>query len=102
MPFDGIRNLVLVRTLADVLDDLPDLFQKEDFSLANLPAHIEETVRSLAQLHADHHQNATFHERAVARTTALLAHPRFIGGLVIVVAVWMTLNLLAGPLGYPA
>jgi hypothetical protein len=59
MPFDGIRNSALVRTLADVLDDLPDLFQKEDFSLANLPAHIEETVRSLAQLHADHHQNAT-------------------------------------------
>ena len=68
----------------------------KDFPLANLPAHIEETVRSLAQLHADHHQNATPHERAVARTTALLAHPRFIGGLAIVVAVWMTLNLLAG------
>ena len=74
----------------------------KDFPLANLPAHIEETVRSLAQLHADHHQNATPHERAVARTTALLAHPRFIGGLAIVVAVWMTLNLLAGPLGYRA
>ncbi len=53
----------------------------KNFSLPNLPAHIEETVRSLAQLHADHHQNATPHERAVARVTALLAHPRFIGGL---------------------
>ena len=71
------------------------------FSLPNLPAHIEETVRSLAQLHADHHQNATPHERVVARTTALLAHPRFIGGLAIVVAAWITLNLLAAPLGYP-
>src|SRR5258707_5183102 len=29
MPFDGIRNSALVRTLADVLEDLPDLFQKE-------------------------------------------------------------------------
>jgi hypothetical protein len=29
MPFDGIRNSALVRILADVLDDLPDLFQKE-------------------------------------------------------------------------
>ena len=29
MPFDGIRNSVLVRTLADVLDGLPDLLQKE-------------------------------------------------------------------------
>ena len=74
----------------------------KDFSLPNLPAHIEETVRSLAQLHADHHQDATPHERALARTTALLARPRFIGGLAIVVAAWMTLNLLAAPLGYPA
>ena len=29
MPLDGVRNSALVRTLADVLDDLPDLFQKE-------------------------------------------------------------------------
>src|ERR1700674_4426068 len=29
MPFDGIRNSALVRTLADVIEDLPDLFQKE-------------------------------------------------------------------------
>ena len=29
MPFDGVRNSVLVRTLADVLDGLPDLLQKE-------------------------------------------------------------------------
>lgn len=29
MPFDGIRNSALVSTLADLLDDLPDLFQKE-------------------------------------------------------------------------
>jgi Putative Actinobacterial Holin-X, holin superfamily III len=29
MPFDGIRNSALVRTLADVLEDLPDLFRKE-------------------------------------------------------------------------
>lgn len=56
----------------------------------------------MAQLHADHHQNAAPHERAVARTIALLAHPRFIGGLAIFVVAWMTLNLLAAPLGYPA
>jgi uncharacterized membrane protein len=74
----------------------------KNLSLPNLPAHIEETVRSLAQLHADHHQNATPHERAVARVTALLAHPRFIGGLALVVAAWMTLNLLAAQFGYRA
>jgi len=29
MPFDGIRNSALVRALADLLNDLPDLLQKE-------------------------------------------------------------------------
>jgi hypothetical protein len=29
MAFDGLRNSALVSTLADVLDDLPDLFRKE-------------------------------------------------------------------------
>ena len=29
MPFDGIRNSALVRTVADVLEALPDLFRKE-------------------------------------------------------------------------
>ena len=29
MPLDGLRNSALLCTLADVLDDLPDLFQKE-------------------------------------------------------------------------
>lgn len=89
------KRLVVLPNRAKAVTD-------KHFSPPNLPAHIEETVRSLAQLHADHHRNATPHERAVARTTALLAHPRFIGGLAIVVAAWMTLNLLAAPLGYPA
>lgn len=38
----------------------------------------------------------------MARTTALLAHPRFISGLAIVIIARITLNLLAAPLGYPA
>ena len=44
-----------------------------------LPAHIEETIRSIARLHAEHHQNATALQRAVDRITALLGRPRFIG-----------------------
>src|SRR5262249_31327454 len=74
----------------------------KDSPIAKLPAHIEQTVRSLAELHADHHQNATLYERTVAGATRLLAHPRFIGGLAIVVAAWITLNLVAAPLGYGA
>jgi hypothetical protein len=29
MPFDGIRNSALIRTITDVLEALPDLFRKE-------------------------------------------------------------------------
>jgi hypothetical protein len=34
--------------------------------------HIEETIRSVARLHAEHHENATPLQRAVDRITALL------------------------------
>jgi hypothetical protein len=34
-----------------------------------LPAHIEETICSIARLHAEHHQNATPLQRAVDRIT---------------------------------
>ena len=39
--------------------------------LPTLPAHIEETIQSIARLHAEHHNNATPLQRAVDRITAL-------------------------------
>ena len=68
--------------------------------LSLLPAHIEETIRSIARLHGEHHQNATPLQRAVDRITGLLGRPRFIGALTVVGAGWISLNLLAGALGY--
>src|ERR1700731_3718548 len=65
-----------------------------------LPAHIEETIRSIARLHAEHHQNATPLQRAVDRITALLGRPRFIGVLTALAVGWISLNLLAAALGY--
>ena len=65
-----------------------------------LPAHIEETIRSIARLHGEHHQNATPLQRAVDRITALLGRPRFIGVLTAIAAGWIILNLLAAALGY--
>jgi uncharacterized membrane protein len=65
-----------------------------------LPAHIEETIRSIARLHAEHHQNATPLQRAFERTTAVPGRPRFIGVLTIIAAGWASLNLLAAALGY--
>jgi hypothetical protein len=40
-----------------------------------LPAHIEETIRSIARLHGEHHQNATPLQRAVDRITAYWVGP---------------------------
>ena len=38
----------------------------------SLPDHIEETIRSIAQLRAEHHETATALERALDHVTALL------------------------------
>jgi uncharacterized membrane protein len=65
-----------------------------------VPPHIEETIRSIARLHAEHHQNATTLQRAVDRMTALLGRPGFIGALTVFVVGWIGLNLLAVALGY--
>jgi uncharacterized membrane protein len=65
-----------------------------------LPAHIEATIRSIARLHAEHHQNATPLQRAVARTMTFVGRPQFLGVLTVIVASWICLNLLAGALGY--
>jgi hypothetical protein len=40
-----------------------------------LPAHIEETIRSIARLHAEHHQNATPLQRAFDRIKPYWAAP---------------------------
>jgi uncharacterized membrane protein len=64
-----------------------------------LPDHIEETIRSIAQLRAEHHENATSPERAMDRMTALVRRPRFIGVITVIVVGWISLNLLAAALG---
>lgn len=64
-----------------------------------LPDHIEETIRSIAQLRAEHHENATSLQRSVDRMTALLSRPRFIGVITVFVVGWISMNLLAVALG---
>jgi uncharacterized membrane protein len=75
-----------------------------DSNLASpdLPAHIDETIRAIAQLHAEHNDNATPMQRAADRMTSLLGRPSFIGALTVIVAVWVSVNLLAAALGYRA
>jgi uncharacterized membrane protein len=64
-----------------------------------LPAHIEETIRAIAKLHADHHQEAGTLQRIVERLTAWIGRPRFIAALTAVVVLWITSNLLVGFFG---
>jgi len=71
-----------------------------EFPPPTLPAHIAETLRSMTRLHAEHHESATPLQRAVDRMTALLGRPGFIGVLTVIVVGWISLNLLAGALGY--
>jgi uncharacterized membrane protein len=65
-----------------------------------LPIHIEETIQSIAQLHAEHLANATQHQRVVDRITSWLGRPLFIAVLTVVVVGWLSLNGLAATLGY--
>ncbi len=60
-----------------------------------LPAHIEDTIRSIARLHAEHHQAATPVQRVVDRVTGLVGRPRFIGMFTVVIVVWIGANLFA-------
>jgi len=73
-----------------------------DASTPILPAHIEETIRSIARLHADHHRTATPLQRFVDRATALVGRPRFIGIVTLFVFAWVGGNGAASLAGYAA
>jgi uncharacterized membrane protein len=61
----------------------------------NLPPHVEETVRAIADLHEKHDQRSTRAERIVERVTADIGRPGFLAALTVVVVVWISGNLLA-------
>ena len=62
---------------------------------AILPAHIEDTLRAIAKLHADHRDEAGPLQRAVDRATAWIGRPRFMAGMTALVALWIVGNALA-------
>ena len=64
-----------------------------------LPIHIEETVRSIAKLQAEHHERTTPQQRAVQRLTDVLGRPAFLGIIALAVIGWIAGNLLASALG---
>jgi uncharacterized membrane protein len=65
-------------------------------------APLDETMRAIESLHADHHANATRHQRIVDTFTSQLNSPLFIATLSILVAGWVGLNAAASILGWRA
>lgn len=71
-----------------------------NLSVPNLPEHVEETIRSIAQLRAEHHENATSLERALGRMTAFISGPWFLGLITVILAGWIVSNLVASAFGF--
>ena len=67
-----------------------------------LPAHIDDTVRAIARLHAEHHGEATTSQRLVERLTAGAGRPRSLIVLTVLMVGWMALNLALPVLGHKA
>ena len=61
--------------------------------------HVDKAVRSVTQLHSDHHGRATAPQRAVNRITAPMARPWFITLVGLSVAAWIVANLIVSRLG---
>lgn len=67
-----------------------------------LPAHIEQTISAIAELHREHQRRATPTQKAVVHLTGLAGRPRFLGALTLVLAGWVGFNGLARLGGYAA
>ena len=65
-----------------------------------LPAHIEQTIEAITELHRQHQRRATPSQKVVAQLTAAASQPRFVGLLTVVFALWVGLNGLVKLAGY--
>jgi uncharacterized membrane protein len=66
---------------------------------ATRPKHVEETVRSINELHAEHRTNASRSQRLMGRVTAWISRPSFMFFVGACAAGWVGLNALALALG---
>lgn len=69
---------------------------------SRIPEHVDEAVRSVTQLHSDHHGRTSASQHAVNRITAFIARPLFVALLAVIVAGWIAANLIAVALGLQA
>ncbi len=74
----------------------------DDFSEGEFPDHVGEAVRSVSQLHSEHHGKATPSQRAVNHVATTMGRPWFIALVGFVALAWMIANLAAARLGIQA
>ncbi len=74
----------------------------DDFPETNFPDHVGKAVRSVSQLHSEHHGRTTATQRAVNRVAGLMGRPWFIGLVGFIAAAWIAINLIAARLGVEA
>ena len=67
-----------------------------------LPAHIDDTIKAIAELHAQHHRRATPLQRVVDRSVRLIGRPRFIALLTAFIVLWIVTNTILKGNGHPA
>ena len=70
-----------------------------EFEFDPLPRHVEETVKSMSLLHAEHHERATASERFVDEATSLISRPASIAALILIIALWSGTNVALPVLG---
>jgi uncharacterized membrane protein len=75
---------------------------KDDSPVTDFPDHVDKAVRSVTQLHSDHHGRTTSPQRAVNRVAALMGRPWFIALVGFIVVAWVAANLIAAKLGVEA
>jgi uncharacterized membrane protein len=74
----------------------------DDSPERNFPDHVDKAVRSVAQLHSEHHEKTTAPQRAVNRVAGFMGRPWFIVLAVLSAAVWIAANLMASRFGLEA
>lgn len=84
------------------MSEAPDSGTDTDEAAAESPDHLDETIRAIAQLRAEHHDQGSPLRRAVDRMTAILGRPRFVAVVTVVVVGWGGLDLTMGFLGHGA
>ncbi|HEX4508260.1 MAG TPA: DUF1003 domain-containing protein [Alphaproteobacteria bacterium] len=60
----------------------------------NVPEHIQQTIDSIAEVHARHQRQATRAQRFVQSAVLWLVRPRFIVLLTLIVTAWVAANLI--------